>query len=592
MPQEHVKPSDIPIGSDDGDPITKKKKKKHKLREADATIPEEHVETSDIHAASDDGDPIPKRKKKKHRLREEDATMPQEHVEPSDIHIGSDDGDLIPKKKKKKKHRLREEEATAPINVISFVPSEALAGSNDGDPVLKKKKKNRCTEEKIHEPESALRKCVLIDQMDESSDGVSILKKKKPKKLLSKEFIDEEINEKSSEIESDEQKKINKENIIEDSPSNKKQNSIINDIISRVLKENRKRNSSGEAQGDTSTLITDIYSPPCPDKITGELYNVVTYIMKENIPISKQNTMWSQNCKPTAVHSTSRLHSFTEEEDMQIRTRFKFLVDNHVVKKPRVLLQQLEEQAGHVGRQEKDKTASDIVGLYVGQDLHNRLAHSVTQRLLFLLTGSSLENRIDIKKTKEEPVYKITQKSRGWSLDEDKILIKNVLTNNRNPSGVSLVQDIVEKEVNWEKVFKSLEEYGRDLVRVRERWNRYVKGFLLEEEQGPEDRQEYLAELAKHVLGMGVKDKKEIKWKAVAPHFHPKTTQMLDFWSLIKRSRGDTLTQKLENSLAFLQTAHSQNLSKVNHKKKSDKVLQLRDYYASLLNSCESEPSI
>ena len=79
---------------------------------------------------------------------------------------------------------------------------------------------------------------------------------------------------------------------------------------------------------------------------------------------------------------------------------------------------------------------------------------------------------------------------------------------------------------------------------VRERWSRTVKNMLLEGEQvlhsnlnviylyatsvqDIQERYDYQKSLLEYVIKLGVKDKKEIRWKEVAPVFSPKTSIVL-----------------------------------------------------------------
>jgi len=48
-----------------------------------------------------------------------------------------------------------------------------------------------------------------------------------------------------------------------------------------------------------NSVISDIYCPPNPEIITGELYNVVMYILKKNINVSMVNTVWTRNTLPS-----------------------------------------------------------------------------------------------------------------------------------------------------------------------------------------------------------------------------------------------------------------------------------------------------
>merc|ERR1719508_227233 len=250
------------------------------------------------------------------------------------------------------------------------------------------------------------------------------------------------------------------------------------------------------------TLIKDIYFPPNPAIITGQLYKVVMYILDENIPVNQLNTYWTQNCQPntkeTRHYLTNKYNAifrhFTEEEDTLILTRIKFLVDSKIITNAKAFLDQLNDQNGKAHTREKEKTTRNIVGLYVGQDIQNRIAHVITQRLIFLLTGSSLTNPYLDNKKKEETVvglqYKTKQPKKCWSLDEDKILVEMVLRN-RIGQGFVPIEHVVESNVDWDSIGEYFKEFGRPKQTVRERWNRTVKVMLLEVEQEPETIYEY-----------------------------------------------------------------------------------------------------
>ena len=65
--------------------------------------------------------------------------------------------------------------------------------------------------------------------------------------------------------------------------------------------------------------------------------------------------------------------------------------------------------------------------------------------------------------------------------------------------------------------------------------------MLMESEQEVETVYQYRKSLLEHVIRLGVSDRRQIRWKEVATHFHPKTSGVLnqDFWNLIRWSVAD-----------------------------------------------------
>eukprot|EP00090_Calanus_glacialis_P012502 TRINITY_DN21084_c0_g1_i1.p1 TRINITY_DN21084_c0_g1~~TRINITY_DN21084_c0_g1_i1.p1 ORF type:complete len:552 (+),score=215.42 TRINITY_DN21084_c0_g1_i1:45-1700(+) len=490
------------------------------------------------------GDPkVKKKKKKKDKSRDQDVLVEEKNPDKENAEIDAPESEVHTKlKKKKKKHdRSREED------------EEAFTLNEDLEKKKKKKKHKRKSEDEVSldQEENILRESETVNEGDSNK---SLKKKKKKIKTKGNTSGELEKNPLASQL----------EEILEGTPSTTR---------------NR-------------TLIQDIYCAPDFSMVREELYKVVMYILKENISISKLNIIWTKNCLPlkeekdylTKMHNAI-FYFFTEEEDMKIRQRLKYLVDNKIITNLKVFLSELNEKNGHSHFARREKATRPIIGLYVGQDLPNRTAYCVTQRLIFLMTGSSMVNDYNTKKKMvvktEGPVYKTKQKPRYWSLNEDEILIEKVLQS-KNGSGHVAVEALKESEVDWDEVAKSLVEYGRTRQLVRERWNRTVKVLLLEGEQDPQEKFEYQKYLLEYVIKMGVKDKKEIRWKEVAPAFAPKTSAVLsqDFWSLVKGRKETTLAGKLETALIGLEKPTGKAVAQNN--KKGELRSQLLDFYGSL----------
>jgi len=499
------------------------------------------------------------------KKRKHDSEAPDLSHKKKKRKLDLEDGDefevMKKKKKKKDKHRVADDDLAGDtlINESTDVPSPK-----------KKKKKEKHREE----------------NEENSNENTSSHKKKKKKRK------DNEENDMSI-IDSDGDKTIKKKKKKKDNSDN-----ISGDACDKNIKvEPCEKIARTPATSKNTTLITDIYCPPDPDIITGELYNVVMHILDENITMSNANTVWTGNCVPKKEEREKlsqlydvRFFNFTEHEDDCILKRLKSLKDTKVISNMNEFATQLKAQNGNNHKLEKDKATRNIVGLYVGQDLPNRLAHSVSQRLLFLMTGNSILNNYQhklVEKRKEGVEYKIRQQHRGWTVDEDELLIRSVLKSNIKKKKYTPVEQLDEKEINWEEVSQSLKEYGRTPQLVRERWSRTVKVMLLEGEEGDDpakNRLEYRKELLQFLLILGVTDRKEIRWKEVATHFYPKTSSMLsqDFWAMIKRRKNPTLTEKMKSAMKHLEGQAKTGRSEKVVKKKEDIKSQLLDYYNSL----------
>jgi len=502
----------------------------------------------------------------KRKLEEEEL---DEAVMAKKLKTEADLGESNVKKKKMKKDKRKDEvlvDQSKPDKENSV--TDTLESEKHTKVKKKKKKHDRSREEDEEVP----------------TPNDDLVKKKKKKKLKRKSGDDISLDQ--------------EENILRDSEAVNESDS------SKSLKKKKKKIKTDEDnlekyEGTPSTarnrtLIQDIYCTPDSTMVDAELFNVVMYILKENISISKLNIVWTKfNPHKEERDYLIAMHNavfafFTEEEDMKIRERLQYLVKNKIITDLKVFLKALNEKNGLSTYAKREKATRNIIGLYVGQDLPNRTAHCVTQRLIFLMTGSSLVNNYNTKKKEvvktEGPVFKTKQMPRYWSLEEDETLIEKVLQK-KNSDGYVAVEALKESEVDWDEVAQSFVEYGRTRQLVRERWVRTVKVMLLEGEQDPQEKFEYQKSLLEYVIKMGVKDKREIRWKEVAPAFAPKTSAVLsqDFWGLIKKRTETTLAGKLEVALMGLEKPTGRAVALNN--KKCELRSQLLDFYGSLAKS-------
>ena len=155
------------------------------------------------------------------------------------------------------------------------------------------------------------------------------------------------------------------------------------------------------------------------------------------------------------------------------------------------------------------------------------------------------------------------------------------------------MEHLNEKQVKWKDVAEKFNDVvvnkmdrpERVASLLRERWARVIKTKLLEKEQDPEAVKRYRLDLLEHVIGLGVSDPREIKWKEVAKHFHPRTSSSLtqDFWVLTKFYQ-----QTKPSFKAALEAAHSNLVRKMEKNptklmtQSEDAKGRLLDFYRSL----------
>jgi len=537
---------------------SKKKKKKKKSKDVskdldqqerdESIVTDERFDTSDIKDVDLDEDHKKKKKKKKSKA----ASLDLEHVETMNVEL---DRLKEKKKKKKKKHRHRED-ASPSSNTISS--SSMMVDDNLNDKVLGKVELDTQVDGK--------RKFDSFNESFPLSAITNIPENGKTPKRIKKSYED-----------------LNYEVSMKD----------VSNVASFI------KGTPSLSKG--KTLVSDIYLAPSANIIKGDLLSTVQYILDQNVPVSKLNEFWTRNHMPSTEIEAKKLrekynavfHRFTNEEDAMILQRFRQLTSIPVIHDIKSFVEDLNKQNGRkVTKLQADKSVRNIVGLYVGQDIPYRLAHELTQRLIYLLDGSSLmakySTRTPLKS--EEPTYKIKSKIPiPWSLHEDKVLIQEVLRKNMDEGYIfNAIENVVDCDINWNSVEEALKEYGRSRQNARERWNRTVKVMLLEGDQDPMERFEYEQSLLELILKMNVKDRKEIRWKDIACNFPKKTSSALsqDFWSLIRKKKEDTLAGKIQAALVRLEKPSTFSLTMSN--KKSERRSILCEFYKDLISDFTS----
>jgi len=377
------------------------------------------------------------------------------------------------------------------------------------------------------------------------------------------------------------------------------------------------------------TTIRDLYRMPKRKKVPTVLYETCRFILEQEIPVSPLNIAYRGFSVPSELSDRDYLrrkfgarNCYHEEQDQLILRRFETLVENGIVVDKKEFCEFLNQYCSGKDRKEFLKTKSrtigvrNIVGLYVGQDIPNKMAWCHCQRLLKLILGKSyvfshprptkkvcarvadsasgtevLEAVVDTSGTQQnnEPntVQRSTRKRvQKWSLDEDQTLMDMVICHDNKT-----VEEVVVMEVDWEAI--SEEFVGRTSKQIKEHWLRTLQPALVEETE-PEDILQYRKRLLEDVRDSGAKNKLDIVWSNIAPKFYPKSRDSVvhNFGDLMKQG---WISQKPESSEEFHRNL-SEALAKVvrmlelpdselrkKFKRNSYKA-NVRHYYSSLVD--------
>ena len=170
---------------------------------------------------------------------------------------------------------------------------------------------------------------------------------------------------------------------------------------------------------------------------TGQIKAVINWIVSQNIKVSPLNMTYQRNYFIFAKDVSDKivketgfpLRFFTETEDEEILQRIQFLEKNGVITSAIGLCKELKEgnELPRANADKEDKSRRKmhreklrIIGLYLCQNLTNRLAYYTTERLLKLV------DKLTATPKKAETVTG----RRPWTIEDDKLIVESVLFDN------------------------------------------------------------------------------------------------------------------------------------------------------------------
>ena len=320
--------------------------------------------------------------------------------------------------------------------------------------------------------------------------------------------------------------------------------------------------------------IKTLYRLPSRKKVPMVLFRACQFIFTQEVPVSPLNIEYRGHCVPREEERAqlrakygARFGGYYDEQDDGICRRFLTLMENHVVEDRMQFCRDLDEYCSGKNQLELIRTSRrtigvrNIVGLYVGQDIPNKIAFIHCQRLVRLVLGSSMifrlprsrrrlemdvdglgvrsqgeessqgedevqnneedneSENVPLNSQKIRPVITSTIKTK-WTMEEDQTLLDLIVGVGEGTK----VEDVETIKVDWEGIAEEL--VGRSAVNIRCHWVRVVQPALVEDLK-PGSILAYRKRLLKEVIKMGANHRKEINWNKLAEIFHPRSKESI-----------------------------------------------------------------
>jgi len=340
--------------------------------------------------------------------------------------------------------------------------------------------------------------------------------------------------------------------------------------------------------------VQNMYRLPKKKKVPRVIYNVCRYIFAQNIQVSDLNKKYTGHCVPRDKKYRGHLRRkygakfgrYYQEQDNMILSRFEELVTQGIVQDIQIFCRLLGVHCNgkdqkKLYKSQRNIDVRNVIGLFVGQDMPEKLAAVHCLRLIKLVLGSSYLFR------RRQPVEQATparrKKASTWSIRDEKSLIEWVVA-----AGANAVHDPT--MVDWEGAGEWL---GRDEEAVRVHWIKVLHPTLMCD-ANPLSVMEYRKRLLKEVIKRKPGNIKDIDWVHLSAKFSPRSSTAIQstLRDLIRTGRqsmsGETSREfrrrlkmalsRVIRILALPEKKIGKFVKKTAHKK------ELQEYYQKLVN--------
>jgi len=305
-----------------------------------------------------------------------------------------------------------------------------------------------------------------------------------------------------------------------------------------VKKEDSKTESESKMTEIPGVIINELYRMPKQSKVSAQIFSACKFIMEQQVEVSLLNRVYRGHCVPKERWFRKELRrkynakfgNYNHEQDEMILKRFRSLVSEVITDgNPREFLQSVLDTCCGKDLAELHKSkfrtigVRNIIGLYVGQDIPNKIAFIHFCRLIKLAFKTS-------PLSKYVPVGR--KVNRLWTAEDHNLLLRYVLM---SQTSVTTVEEIDLQKVDWDGIAATNDFGDRTGKNLREHFQRSLYSLLVEELDAT-SLLEYRRDLLTAIVKQGAHSKEAIDWGVLQSLFWPKTRALLqlNFTNLTK----------------------------------------------------------
>ena len=317
-------------------------------------------------------------------------------------------------------------------------------------------------------------------------------------------------------------------------------------VVNPLASQRSNSHKAPDLSNDRIVTIKDMYKVPSRSKTPGSIFAVCVHILNKDIEVSPLNRAcndhsWIRdrnNREELRRKYGAKFRAHNDHQDSLILKRFAELKKANLfndysefcnlLKK----FTSLKERTKSQHKKKRNMRVRNIIGLFVGQDIPDKLAYYNYDRLLYLVLSQSKgvwRNRnyyeVDPEKMKNRSTVR-------WTLEEDLELLQEVISAQVNIDNVAEIETI---HVDWDSLCDDQRFAKRSKQNIREHWQQRIYPALVEEFDITEFLK-YKINLLTKIQEQGATFRCEIDWDELATTFHPRSKPMIqqNFTTLIR----------------------------------------------------------
>ena len=317
-------------------------------------------------------------------------------------------------------------------------------------------------------------------------------------------------------------------------------------VVNPLQSQRSDSQNSAHLSNDRIVTIKDMYKLPSRSKTPGPIFAVCLHILNKDVEVSPVNIAcndhsWIRNRnnrEELRRKYGAKFRAHNDHQDSLILKRFAWLKKANLfndfnefcnlLKK----FTSLKERTKSQHKKKRNMRVRNIIGLFVGQDIPDKLAYYNYDRLLYLVLSQSKGVWRNRNYYEVDPETMRNRSTVRWTLEEDLELLQEVISAQVNIDNVAEIETM---HVDWDKLCEDQRFAGRSKQNIREHWQQRIYPALVEEFDITEFLK-YKINLLTKIHEQGATFRCEIDWDELATSFYPRSKPMLqqNFTTLIR----------------------------------------------------------